>query len=126
MVAITTLVYISKGETNASDKRTANAASDSGDKNNGNDSVKLVAYDFAAEFVTDSLQEPTTAEFPNTKVRLEHIEYLGEKRYRIDSWVDSQDTYGAMTRRNFSCIIKVDSSGVNKESLLLEEYGPVR
>ena len=90
-----------------------------------NDSIsdKLLAYKLATSFVKESLTEPTTAEFPNTKEKLKHIKYLGEKRYRINSWVDSQDTYGATTRKRFSFIFKIDSSSVIKESFKIEEHG---
>lgn len=91
--------------------------------NNDSSSYKLLAYDLATNFVKEHLQEPTTAEFPSTKEKLEHIEYLGNKRYRINSWVDSQDTYGAMARRSFSCIIKMDGSSVVKEKFMIEEHG---
>lgn len=86
---------------------------------------KLMAYNLATDFVIETLQEPTTAEFPNTKEKLKHVTYLGENRYRINSWVDSQDTYGAMTRRSFSCILKADSAGVVKESFTIERLGHI-
>ena len=88
-------------------------------------SYKLLAYKLATDFVKESLTEPTTAEFPNTKEKLKHIKYLGKKRYRINSWVDSQDTYGATTRKRFSCILKIDSSSVIKESFRIEEHGNI-
>ncbi|PRY02923.1 hypothetical protein CLV24_1454 [Pontibacter ummariensis] len=86
-------------------------------------SGKLQAYNSATDFVIASLQEPRTAEFPTTKEKLKHIKYLGDKRYQVDSWVDSQDTYGAMTRRSFSCIIKIDGASVIKERFMIEENG---
>ena len=90
---------------------------------NNSNSNKLIAYNLATYFVKKSLKEPTTTEFPNSKEKLKHIKYLGHKRYRVDSWVDSQDTYGAMTRRRFSCIFKRDGSRVRKEIFSIEEYG---
>lgn len=126
MVAIVILIYFNKVKVNEPNKKTTRASIGSRNNSISNDSVKLVAYNFAAEYVIESLQEPATAEFPNTKERLEHIKYMGEKKYQINSWVDSQDTYGAMTRRKFSCLIKLDISCVTKEKFLLEDYGPVR
>lgn len=110
---------------NVEHERTAEVKSVSEINRYATDSIanKLKAYNLATGFVVASLQEPTTAEFPNTKERLKHVKYLGENRYRINSWVDSQDTYGAMTRRSFSCIIKTDSAGVTKESFTIEKIG---
>ena len=84
---------------------------------------ELNAYNMATEMVVKALQEPTTAQFPRTKEKLEHIESLGSNRFRIDSWVDSQDTYGAITRRCFSLIFRIDSLGITKEEFIIEEIG---
>ncbi|MFD3002446.1 hypothetical protein ACFS7Z_18890 [Pontibacter toksunensis] len=119
------LQYDFISESNVQNVRTTEVESVSEINRYENDSIadKLMAYNLATDFVIESLQEPTTAEFPNTKEKLKHTKYLGENRYRINSWVDSQDTYGAMTRRSFSCIVKTDSSGVIKESFKIEKMG---
>ena len=83
---------------------------------------KLAAYDVAANFVKSSLREPMSAEFPGRK-RLDHVTSLGNNRYRIDSWVDSQDTYGAMTRRGFTCIVEINKTGASIESFQIEKVG---
>lgn len=118
------LQYDSRGEANEQKEITASVDS-AVQVNYENDSTsnKLLAYNLATDFVIASLQEPSTAEFPNTKERLKHVKQLGEKRYQIDSWVDSQDTYGAMRRRSFSCTIKVDGSNVTKEGCMIDKQG---
>ena len=85
-------------------------------------SDKLQAYHLATSVVIESLQEPYTAEFPTTKEKLEHTAHLGGGKYRINSWVDSQDTYGAKARRNFRVVLKMDSSGLEIEDFRIEEY----
>ena len=114
----------SRDEGNEPKERTANSGSEL-EINNENDSIsdKLLAYKLATDFVIESLTEPTTAEFPTTKEKLKHIKYLRKNRNRINSWVDSQDTYGAITRRSFSCIFKMDGSTLIKENFKIEEHG---
>ncbi|WP_162055087.1 hypothetical protein [Pontibacter pamirensis] len=118
------LQYDFRGEANEQKERTASVASGT-QVAYENDSIadKLQAYNLATDFVIASLQEPSTAEFPNTKERLKHVKQLGEKRYQIDSWVDSQDTYGAMRRRSFSCTIRMQDSSAVKEKFTIEEHG---
>ena len=94
-------------------------------KENRNLPRELEAYNEATQVVIQALQEPATAQFPGTREKLEHIESLGSSRFHIDSWVDSQDTYGAITRRSFSFTFRMDSSGIVKEVFVLEEVGHI-
>lgn len=84
---------------------------------------KLRAFDLATQFVKATLLEPATSLFPSTKDKLSHIKYLGNNKFQIDSWVESQDTYGAITRRIFRCILVTDGTGVVKKELSIEEVG---
>jgi len=84
---------------------------------------KLRVYDLATHFVKEALLEPATSVFPTRKVKLNHIKSIGNRKFQINSWVDSQDTYGAMTRRNFSCIVTKDGNRVKKEEFIIEEKG---
>lgn len=86
---------------------------------------ELEAYNHATRLVLEKLQEPKTAQFPSTQERIKHIRNLGGKKFRIDSWVDSQDTYGAMTRRRFSLIFQIDSTTIIKEILKIAEEGEI-
>ena len=90
------------------------------------DSDKLLAYNLAADFVKEALQEPATAEFPNTKEKLKQVKHIGNNSYQINSWVDSQDTYGATTRRKFSCVLKKEDSGLKIEEFRIEAYGEIQ
>lgn len=93
------------------------------DCDNLSNSRQLLVYNLATNFVKKSLNESSTAEFPNTKEKLRHIKYLGKNKYQINSWVDSRDTYGAMTRRNFSFVFKLNGSHVIAEKFVIKEYG---
>ena len=56
-------------------------------------------------FVEKQLKSPSTAKFPKTIEKNEHITNLGGGKYKINSWVDSQNAFGATIRTNFSCTI---------------------
>lgn len=88
-------------------------------------SDKLTAYNLIANEVKKFLKEPSTAEFPNTREKLKHIKLIRNKSYSVTSWVDSRDSYGAMTRKKFSCTIKTDGSKIIHEKLTIEEEGYV-
>lgn len=51
------------------------------------------------------LKSPGSAKFPGLFESENHIKYLGDRKYKIDSWVDSQNSYGALIRTNYSCIM---------------------
>ena len=69
---------------------------------------KILAYNYATKFVKQSLKSPSTAEFPGTDEKLRQVKHLGDFRYQINSWVDSQNGFGAMVRSGFECIVKID------------------
>lgn len=70
----------------------------------------FLAYNVAIDFVKQGLKSPSTAKFPKTMERSGHIKSLGGGRYEINSWVDSQNAFGAMIRTNFSCTM-IDKGG---------------
>ncbi len=60
------------------------------------------AYVWMEGFVKERLKSPKSAEFPGMfDGRFDHITYLGNQKYRIVSWVDSQNTFGATIRTHF-------------------------
>ena len=80
---------------------------------------KLLAYNYATDFVKQSLKSPSTAVFPGADEKVEGVRHMGDYRYRIISWVESQNGFGGMVKSNFDCIIKIDktNSTVSKESV---------
>jgi len=64
------------------------------------------AYSYAEKFVKEKLKSPSSAQFPEMREYRDHVQTIesGEK-FRINSWVESQNSFGAMLRTPFSCDI---------------------
>jgi hypothetical protein len=58
------------------------------------------------EFVKKQLTAPATAKFPRYEESF--VEDLGsiEHRFRVTAYVDSQNSFGALLRTNYTCIVK--------------------
>ena len=70
---------------------------------------RLGAYVSAQWYVEQRLKAPSTAKFgacltPDTTKYC--TEYLGNQRYRVATYVDSQNTFGAMIRTHFVCVME--------------------
>jgi len=61
----------------------------------------IMAYIMMEDFVKRRLKAPATADFPGVWEREGHVRYLGNQRYRIISWVDAQNSFGAKIRTYF-------------------------
>jgi len=86
-----------------------------------NSTNNFLAYNYAEDFVKQKLKSPSTAIFPGVSEKNEHIIDLGSGKYKINSWVDSQNGFGAMLRTNFSCTIIFEGEKVRCEDLVLLE-----
>ncbi|MGP1345162.1 MAG: hypothetical protein ACTS3F_00655 [Phycisphaerales bacterium] len=54
------------------------------------------------DFVKQRLRSPSTADFPGIfDGRADHVKYHGNQQYRIMSWVDAQNAFGATIRIEF-------------------------
>ena len=84
------------------------------------DSDPILAYNFAEDFIKDRLKAPSTAEFPGTFEKKKHVTDLGNGEYLIESWVDSQNGFGAMIRSRWSCKIIFLGENVRAEDLRIE------
>ena len=80
----------------------------------------ILAYNFAEDFITERLKSPSTAEFPGIFDKKDHITDLGGGEYQINSWVDSQNGFGAMIRSRWSCKIKFVGDKVQAENIIIE------
>ncbi|MDR1286783.1 MAG: hypothetical protein LBK08_04155 [Treponema sp.] len=82
---------------------------------------KTMAYVMMQNFVKDRLKSPGSAKFewitePTCTIEKDEFEY------RISSWVDSQNTFGAMIRTRFSGIVRqVDKDNWELVSLIFPE-----
>jgi len=87
--------------------------------NSGQSSVdKFDAYAAAQEFVKKSLKAPSTASFPTTNEAT--VTDLGNGQWRVQAWVDAQNSFGAMLRSNFECTIKFSDDDWYLEKLILD------
>ena len=78
------------------------------------------AYSYAEQFVEKQLKSPSTAEFPGISEKNSHITKITEDKYKIDSWVDSQNGFGAQIRTNFSCTIIFKDGAVSCEDMVFK------
>lgn len=62
------------------------------------------AYSMMQRFVEQGLSSPLTAVFPSEAEK--QTTYLGNQEYEINSWVDSQNIFGAMIRTKFTGTVK--------------------
>lgn len=81
---------------------------------------KMLAYNYAEDFVKQRLKSPSTAKFPGIFEKNDHITELGGGKYRISSWVDSQNGFGAMIRSRWSCTITFADGKVKAENIIIE------
>lgn len=91
----------------------------SGNNNGTGDSDPILAYNYAKEFIKDGLKSPSTAEFPGTFEQKNHVTDLGNGQYQINSWVDSQNSFGAIIRSRWSCKIIFSNGEVRAENVII-------
>jgi hypothetical protein len=92
-----------------------NESSSSSSENN-----KMLAYNYAEDFIAQRLKSPSTAKFPGIFEKNKHISDLGGGKYRINSWVDSQNGFGAMIRSKWSCKIIFVDGKVKAENIIIQ------
>lgn len=76
------------------------------------------AYTACQGFVRDRLKAPSTADFPWVKSS-DVTESLGDGRYRVRSYVDAQNSFGAMIRNSYDCTVRYRSGAWTAESVLV-------
>lgn len=65
---------------------------------------RVGAWVVCKKFVSAQLKSPSSAQFPEGYSS--YTESLGNDKFRVVAWVDSQNSYGAMLRTNFSCEVQ--------------------
>lgn len=73
------------------------------------------AWTYMKLFVEKRLQSPSSADFPFGGSR--DVVALGDDRYSVESYVDSQNAFGATVRTYFAGVIKEKAGGWELESL---------
>lgn len=81
------------------------------------DTDLIYAYNSCISFVKDKLKSPSSAVFPDTRHKVEHTIYEGSNTYSIESYVESKNSFGVMTRTGFSCTIHFENGSVYCQNL---------
>ncbi len=79
---------------------------------------KLFIYDEVIRVVTAALKCPSTANFPPPKDRIFHVFHGNGYKYSVSSWVDSQNSYGAMIRTNFIIDAVINGNSVTCSNMI--------
>lgn len=83
------------------------------------DAKKFEAYTYAENFVKMKIKSPSTARFPSTLEKSKHIVKIKEGKYKVASWVDSQNGFGATVRSGFSCTIVIANGKVTTDDFTI-------
>lgn len=71
---------------------------------------KIGAMAMAQQFVEGRLSSPSTADWPWVSAD-DVVADLGGGRYRVTSYVDSQNAFGAVIRTHYVCVLRKSSGG---------------
>jgi len=74
------------------------------------------AYTMTKHFVSEKLKAPSTAKFASENKS--KISALGNETWQVVSYVDAQNSFGAMIRTHFTTKVKY----IGKENWRLEDY----
>ena len=81
------------------------------------DETKYMAKSMTETLVKQRLKSPGTAEFSSDP----RIVYIGDSSFVVTSWVDSQNSFGAMLRMNFTATVKfINVSGDMEQWRLID------
>ena len=118
VVVILGIIASMARDSSSSDSESSSSESD---YSSTSSSSNFVAYNYAERYVKQNLKSPSTAEFPDVFEKSEHINPISDNKYQINSWVDSQNSFGAIIRTKFSCVIVFDGDNVRCEDFKLYE-----
>lgn len=68
----------------------------------------LLAYSYSEDYVKEKLKDPSSAEFVESRTKLQHTVHLGNWEYEIKSFVIATNSFGGRVKTNFTCRIKFD------------------
>lgn len=72
------------------------------DKEKNESNIKMKVLTYSQLCVKEKLKSPASAEFP---VDLNNVKIVNDSTFIINSYVDSQNSFGAMLRMNYLCEI---------------------
>ena len=83
--------------------------------------LKGYANIISENFISKQLRAPATADFPS--FGSDRVKSLGKNRFKIISYVDAQNGFGAQIRTNYWVVLKyTGGEPLNDESWVLEDY----
>lgn len=68
------------------------------------------AYTVCQQFTEQRLKAPSTADWPFGAGR-ESTQHLGNGKYRVQTYVDAQNSFGAMLRNQVDCTVQWQEGG---------------
>jgi hypothetical protein len=71
---------------------------------------KVNAYIECKHAISSRLKAPNSAKWPSESADWV-TEDLGGRKYRVRSYLDAQNTFGAMLRQTYSCTVEYDDQG---------------
>lgn len=85
-----------------------------------NNGTQVGAYVVCQQFVEDRLKSPSSAEFGGPYSRVTQTVSTG--RYKVSTYVDAQNSFGAMIRTDFICeVTHTSGESYRLESLVMDE-----
>ena len=81
-------------------------------------SESVMAWIKAKHFVTDNLKAPATAKFDDCPLQ-QCVTPLGMNRYSVSSYVDAQNSFGALIRTRWVAVVREEGDMWYLESLKL-------
>ncbi len=82
---------------------------------------KLMVFDAVMKEVSRILKCPSTAKFPDKEERIYSVFHKVGFKYSVFSWVDSQNSYGAMIRTRFMIDAEIKGNYVSCSDLIFLE-----
>ena len=84
---------------------------------------ELESYGYAKDFVKEKLKSPRSARFPSNETVYNdgHVKKVDGNTFKISSWVDADNGFGASIRMNFSCTIIYKEGNATTNDLRISE-----
>jgi|GEM_PF-5863157 len=73
--------------------------------------MKFGAYTYTSAYVSAKLKSPATAKFKSEDDG--DVEMLGNNDFKVKGYVDSQNSFGAVMRMNFSSVVHWNGKDIN-------------
>lgn len=74
-----------------------------------NSEEKIITWSCAQKAMEDNLKTPSTAKFPHYSE--DFIEPLGNNKFRVNAYVNAENSFGTKIRTNFTVIIEIINNG---------------